>query len=262
MSSTANLYTNEVKKHFKTLYANWEPGGQLRLGDYGTLEGNAFVPKGNLEEDYPQDFPKDFIIIRPDDTEDHKEFKSESGVDVTLNAKGSIGVAGVPLAKANIEVKFGKKDAIFFDAAGCTTERISNKARVGEVLEKLHKKKLWKSKYCVVTDLVKAGRTIIAISESASSSITIEASSDKVAQVNLADVKTSVGFTSLKSIGYKVDAEKGLFLLMGLCQYKTGFLGIGNGFDVRTIHARSATPMSLRQTASEVDMRFIQLGMD
>jgi len=262
MSSTANLYANELKKHFRTLYANWEPGTELRLGDYGRLEGNIFVPEGNLEEDFPKEFPQDFIILREDGASDHKEFRSESGVDVTFNAKGSLGTAGVPLGKATLEVKFGHKDAIFFDAAGCTTERISNKAKVGEVITMLYARDKWKSKYCVVTDLVKAGRTILAVSQSANSSITIEASSDKVAQIDLADASMGLGFTSVRSIGYKVEALGGLHLLMGLCQYKPGFLGIGDGFKPRSIRSRSAGTKSNAELASEQDMRFIQLGLE
>ena len=262
MSSTANQYANEVKKHFKTLYANWEPGGDLRLGDYGTLEGNVFVPEGNLEEDYPSEFPQNFIIIRKDGTTDHKEFRSESGVDVTFSAKGSLGATGLPLAKATLEVKFGQKDAIFFDAADRTTERISNKAKVGEVVAKLLAKDKWKSKYCVVTDLVSAGRTILAVSQSSNASITIEAASENVAQINLADAGMDLGFTSVRSIGYKVEAKKGLLLLMGLCQYKTGFLGIGGGSDPRSFRKSNVNIKARADVIAADEMRFVQLGME
>jgi len=261
MSSTANLYANEVKKHFKTLYANWEPGQDLRLGDYGSLEGNLFIPEGNLEEDFPQDFPQGFIILRDDGTTDHKDFRSESGVDVTFSAKGSAGPGGAPLAKATLEVKFGHKDAIFFDAAGCTTERISNKAKVGEVIAKLHANKKWDTRHCIVTDLVTAGRTILAVSQSASSSITVEASSDAVKQIDLSDASVGLGFTSAKSIGYKVEAKQGLYLLMGLCQYKKGFLGIGGGFGPRAAR-RGRLRSNAANAADQEDMRFIQLGME
>lgn len=262
MSSTANLYADEVKKHFRTLFANWEPGTELRLGDYGTLHGNLFVPEGNLEEDFPDNFPQDFLIIRKDETNDHKEFRSESGVDVTFSAKGSIGAAGVPLAKATLEVQFGQKDAIFFDAADCRTERISNKAKVGEVLAELYARDEWESKYCVVTDLVIAGRTILAISQSDSASITIEASSDQVAQIDLSDADVKVGFTSVRSIGYKVEAKQGLHLLMGLCQYKGGFLGINEGFRPRTIKRMSKDPAKRKLEIEAADMRLVQLGME
>lgn len=264
MTSTAKLYASEIKKHFRTLYANWEPGGLVELGDYGVLDGNIFTPLGKLSQDFPE-FSKGFIKTQKDSTKDHKEFRSESGVDVSFSAKGSVNGAGTTLVKAALEVKFGHKDAIFFNAAECTTDRIANKAKVGEVLKKLFEDGKWKRTFCVVTDLVTAGQTIIAISQGNNSMINFEANSPKVERIDLADAEVGLSITSEKSIGYKVDAEKGLVLLIGLCQIKPKFLWTGGDFDVKSIKMRSMSPASRSMKASatpDADLSFIQLGLE
>lgn len=222
MSNIAKLYSRELKRNFKILYANWEPGGPIELGDYGVMNGDIFIPMGKLKQDF-EEFQGDLIKTVLDLTKDHKSFKSEKGVDVNLKAKGTLDASGVPLAKAELEIKFSSKDSIFFNAAECVTNRISNKAEIGKILKKMLKEKKWKKKYCVVTDIVKAGKTIIAISESNSSGISFKASSDEIESINLADASVGFDFKSESSIGYRVDAVEGLDVMIGLSKIKNPF---------------------------------------
>jgi hypothetical protein len=232
--SIANLYTDQVKKHFKVLYANWEPGGPIGLGDYGILQKNIFIPMGNLKNDY-NEFKGNVIQLTPDPTKDLKEFKSESGVEVNLMAKGSLNPQGVTLAKATLDIKFTLKDTIFFNASGCTTTRIANKAKIGVILKNLLKEHNWKKEYCVVTDLVSVERTIIAISEGESSGIQLEAESPALEKINLADPSIKLSLNTEKNVGYKVAAEEDLNLLIGLCKFKNPFLWWGGEFKPRTL---------------------------
>lgn len=222
MSNISKLYSKELKKNFKILYANWEPGAPIELGDYGVMNGDIFIPMGKLTEDF-EEFQGNVIKTVLDPTKDHKSFKSEKGVDVNLKSKGTLNASGVILAKAELEIKFSSKDSIFFNAAECVTNRISNKAEIGKILKKMLKEKKWKKKYCVVTDVVKAGKTIIAISESNSSSISFKASSDEVESINLADAAIGLDFKSESSIGYRVDAVEGLDIMIGLSKIKNPF---------------------------------------
>lgn len=50
----ADLYSNEFKSNVKILYANWDPGGPIELGDYGILNGNIFIPVRKLRNDFPE----------------------------------------------------------------------------------------------------------------------------------------------------------------------------------------------------------------
>lgn len=267
MSSIANLYTDEVKKHFKVLYANWIPGSPIELGDYGIMEGNIFIPVGKLKNDF-NEFQGDVIQINADPLKDHNEFISESGVEVSFGAKGSVNSAGTTLAKATLEIKFSNKNSIFFNAAECTTTRITNKAKVGEILKELLKNERWQKEYCVVTDLVKAGKTIVAISQSNNSGISFEADSPAIEKINLGDASVKFNLTSERSIGYKVDAVEGLDLLMGLCKIKNPFLWWGGGFKPKTFMLSDTMKFRIENTAaiktedSIDDLIFGQLGMD
>jgi len=267
MSNIASLYSDEVKKNFKVLYANWEPGGPIELGDYGLMDGNIFIPQGKLKNDFPE-FAGNVIQITPDPTKDQKEFKSESGVEVNLLSKGSVSESGTTLIKASLEVKFSNKDSIFFNAADCTTTRITNKAKIGEILKQLLKDRKWQKEYCVVTDLVEAGRTIIAISQSNNSGISFEADSPTVEKINLADAGIKINITSERSIGYKVDAAEGLFILFGLCKIKNPFLWWGGDFNPRTLLMTDSMKFKIENahgitTEQSLDeLIFGQMGID
>jgi hypothetical protein len=266
--STADLYSDQIKKHFKIFYANWEPGGPIELGQYGILQGNIFIPVGKLEADFPQEFPKNTIQLASDPTKDQKEFKSERGVEVTLNAKGTLNAAGVPLAKAGLEIKFTKEDSIFFNAAECTTTRISNKAKIGETIKTLFKANKWRKEYCVVTDVVTAGKTIIAVSRSSNSAITFEAETPGIEKIDLADASIKLGLKTEKNIGYKVDAKDGLNILIGLCKIKNPFPWNGPVFKpqkmkmTKSMHFRIENEPQIKTEASPDELYFGQLGME
>lgn len=269
MSRIASLYTDEIKRQFKVLYANWEPGGHINLGDYGIMAGNCFYPKGNLKKDF-EEFDGDLIKIQEDPFKDHKEFVSGSGVEVNLAAKGSINVEGVS-AKASLEIKFSHKDSIFFNAADCTTTRIENKVKIGEILKELMKKKngpKWLKEYCVVTDLVKAGRTIIAISAGANAGISLSADSPVIENINLADASVKLNVGTEKSIGYKCVAEEGTILLLGLCKMKNPFIWSGGGFNPRVLNMTESMISKIEDAEgietekSPDELIFAQLGKE
>lgn len=227
MSSIAKIYTKEIKKQFKKLHANWEPGENIELGDFGVMIGGLFnktifVKKGNLSKKFKIKFK-----VTKDPYVDHKYFASQKGVSVKFNAKGSINPSGVINAKANVNVEFSKENSVFFSAAECKTISIEDKLALGEDIFKLHKQGKWKKKYVVVTDLVKSGKTVIAISSSSNSEFSISANSPTLEQINLADASAGLDIVSKKNIGYSVDGAKGLSLLFGLAKLQSKFLGLG-----------------------------------
>jgi len=234
MSKIAHLYSDEVKKNFEVFYANWEPGGPVELGDYGFMNGNIFIPHGKLKNDFTE-FAGGMIQFSTDTTKDLKEFKSDGGVEVNLVPKGSVNMYGIAVVKASLDIRFSKTDSVYFHAADCTTTRISNKAKIGEVLKQLYKEGKWDNDYYVVTDLVQAGRTIIAISQDRNSGISFEAESPLIEKINLADAGIKLNISSEKSIGYKVDAEEGLDILLGLCKLRKSFIGGNVTFKARKL---------------------------
>lgn len=219
----AKIYTDGVKKHFVVYYANWEPGSQIALGDYGTLNGNIFIPKGKLGIDFPE-FKDSLLNTTDDDTKDQKEFKSSKGVDVTLLPKGTVTVGGKVLAKAALDIKFSSGKMIYFNAMGCTNTRITSKNKLGEALKEKYLTGKWDKDLYVVTDLVKSEKALIAISKSGSSGISFEADSPLLDQIDLADASIKLKLTSEKDIGYKLIADEGLYILIGLSKLKSQFL--------------------------------------
>lgn len=255
-----------IKKHFKIYYANWEPGGEIRLGDYGYLDGDIFIHRGNLKNDYPE-FSDNVIKEQTDSSKDLKEFKSDRGIEVNLLAKGSVNSLGTSAVKAGLEIKFSRKDSIFFNAAECVTNRIANKAVVGTILLDLLDKGRWEKEYCVVTDVVKAGNTIIAISQSDNSGISFEADSPTIEQINLADASVKLNWVSQKSIGYKVEAKEGLDLLIGLCKIKNRFLWNHGDFKNAAMLLESKAYKienipNIKTEESLDELEFSQLGKD
>lgn len=267
MSRIANVYSDAVKKHFRVLYANWEPGSPIALGDYGVMEGNIFIPMGKLKKDFPE-FKGDFLQFTPDQTKDNKEFKSQGGVEVSLLPKGSLSVQGVELAKATLDIKFSSTNMVYFNAMGCTTTRITNKAKLGEVLKVLLTDGRWKKEYCVVTDLVESEKAIVAISNSSNSGISFEADSPLVEKINVGDASIKLSLKNEKDIGYKVPADEGLSLLIGLCKIKNPFLWWGGNFVQKARLMNSAIQYRMENAPEFVtedsvdDLIFGQMGMD
>lgn len=245
MSKIADLYADQIKRNFKVFYANWEPGGPVELGDYGIMNGNIFTPVGKLKNDFAE-FKGNVIEVADDATKDHKEFKSEGGVQVNMATKGSLSASGTTLAKASLEIKFTKKDSVFFNAAECTTTRISNKVKVGKILKSLLDDDRWEKRYCVVTELVTAGKTLVAISQSNDSAISFEADSPTLERINLTDASIKINLASERSIGYKVDAGEGLIILLGLCKMKNAFPWIdGAEFEPKTFKMTESTMLQI-----------------
>lgn len=252
MSSIGKIYTREVKKHFRKLRANWEPGEQVELGDFGimTSGGHIFQRLGNIKRKFNIDFD-----IRQDPTKDHKWFASSRGVSVKFNAKGQLDNPASPVtANARVKVEFSKEKAVFFNAAQCTTTSVEDKLKLSDAIFKLYKQGKWKKRYVVITDLVTAGKTMIAISSSSDSEFVVEAESKAIKTINLADASIGLTVSAKKNVGYSVDAKNGLIPLIGLSKLQSKFLGLGTKpeLDVNVLN-KTMTSDSLPFTIGEID---------
>ena len=233
MASIVKIYTSAIKDNFRPLFANWEPGGRVELGDYGFLEDNVFVYQGNV---------KDIGIkfkIRKDDTGDRKSFASQGTTQTNLSAGASGDVNSVAKVNAEMEIKFSSEKAVFFNALDCKTDMIRDKAKLGEKLLELYKENKWKRSYVVVTDVVHSGATTIVISGSNDASICFQADTE-VKELDLADANLKFHISSQKNIGYKVVGESGLVPLIGFSKIQNKFLWWGKEFN--TFSTKSMSP--------------------
>jgi hypothetical protein len=205
------IYTSAARRELR-LFANWEPGRPLALGDYGRLNGDWFDRLGTITEFGMSWTPG------PSGTTSHRKFTSSSSVQVTAHAKGK--AAG---ARARIEVKFGQANAVFMDAAGCAYQSIADKRQLGD---RLAAAPGFNRDWVVLTDLITAKRTTVAISTKAGASITFEATAP-VQVIDLADASVGLKAGAQDAIGYIVDGEDGLSPLFGLCGFRRRFLREG-----------------------------------
>ncbi|RZJ72572.1 hypothetical protein [Flavobacterium sp.] len=224
----ARVYTDTVRQNEKVLYGVWYPGTPLKLGDYGRMDGNIFVHLGNLSE---FDELKNFEIkVRKDETSDEKLFTSQKGVTYEIKPKVEATVGTVPV-NASIDINFGKEEAVFVNAAGCTVDMIENKHILGQKLLEIHKKdkKRWQRNFVLITDCIIAKRGLIAVSTSSDFSLSLEAAAD-VPQINLASASLGLSVKSQKSSGERFITEQDFVVMIGLCKIQSNFLAFGNSF--------------------------------
>ena len=212
MDSIAEDYAKAMHQHFRILFANWPPGQPLELGDYGIVKGSMFMRMGNISE-----FKIPFTT-RVDQTKDPMHFESSGSVKVVFKAKGSATAGGLMNTKAGFQINFSNKKATFFNAAKCAVNSIESKAVLGKVILRLKDEGKWDKQHAIITEIVTAGSTTIIISKEKSASISIEAKSDSVKTIDLADASIGLNSTSEEGIGFNTIAKDGLQPLIGLCQ--------------------------------------------
>lgn len=223
MSSIAEIYTRTVYENLRPLYANWEPGRPVKLGDFGVMRDRTLILLGNVGQ-----FGIEFTT-RTDPASDQKYFSSEGETQITFYAKGSVGVSGIANPRAGVEIKFFSRRAVFFNAAGCSYTMIADKVELGRQVMERFKAGEWQREWAVVTDLVEAKSTTVIVSGGDEAMILMEATGD-IANINLADASIGLDVKMASNIGYQVVAKNGLMPLLGLCKIQSAFLWWGDRF--------------------------------
>lgn len=246
MSKIAKIYTKAIRRNMKPLFANWEPGRPLELGDFGIIADNTFVYIGNIKDEGMT------FDVRKDETKDRKSFSSEGSTEIQLYAKGSTTVHGAVNAKAALEIAFTSEDAVFFNAAECTYDMIRNKAALGREIMKRKKDGSWKRKWVIVTDIVKAGSTTILVSGGKSSSVSLEAKGD-VEKIDLADASLGLSVKRVRNVGYEVIAEEGMTPLLGLSGIRRRFPFIRSRFKSYNVELYSSGMIDAMNVSEDIE---------
>jgi hypothetical protein len=219
----SSIYSEEIHNNLRPLYANWEPTQPIALGDYGKLEDDIFIRFGNVT-DLGIKFGE-----RKDNRKNQKFFTSKGSTEYNFNAAGSAPVGGTVNVKANLEINFSSDRAVFFNAAECQYSMIDNKVALGDEVMRKYRKGEWKRSWAVVTDIIVAGATTLAVSGGTSSSVVFEATGN-VPNINLADASTSLMIKTARNVGYQIVATQGLVPLMALSRIKPRFLWFDDNF--------------------------------
>ena len=227
MATIQEVYTTTIHKNLKPFFANWEPGRPVELGDYGLIEGYSFTFLGNV---------KDMNIMfesRVNTRSDRKTFTSDSSTEVNMHAKSD------KYLKATLEINFKSADAVFFNASECLYSMIADKPALGRSIMELHTRGNCNYSWAIITDVIKAGATTVAISSGASSSLVLEASETE--EINLADASAKLAVVSQKNVGFQVVGQAGLTPLIGLCKIQKPW-----------IFGKEFNPFSLSRTDQEI----------
>lgn len=191
-------YCRQLRKQFSGLHANFPPNRPLALGDYGVIRDDVFQRLGSIRQ---LGIQFDAIDGQAQST---FQFKSTGSVDVTFVAKGDILLGGIPAVRAALEVKFSRPDAVFFNAAGCNITQIDNVTAVGQALTTLLNQGRWETDYYVVTNLVKAAQTTVLASADRNAEVKLEAKSDDLPQIDMADASLDLRIKSTRSTALEI----------------------------------------------------------
>jgi hypothetical protein len=169
MRGISTIYTNTIREHLKPLFANWEPDHPIKLGDFGFLRKNKFIHVGNLG-----DKGISFASFYKN-SNSHKRFSSDKKMSISFNGKGKVSAT----ANASLNIKFNSKNSVFFNASGCNTKGIKNKASLGQQIMEKFDEGNWNKDHVVVTDIITSKSTLVVVSSSNNSEILLEANSNK-----------------------------------------------------------------------------------
>lgn len=192
-------YAQQVHAQLYPYFANWPPDQGVELGDYGLLDDTTFVRHGSTSS-----LGIDFNTLDARG-KTHHQFCSDGSAE--FRSRGE--AIGLPNQNARLEITFKNAGAVFFDCSDCNNFAIEDKLSLGNEILTRYRAGVWDLKWVVVTDLVRAGTTTIAIASDAGASMTLEAESG-VPKLSLATAKGSLHVTNAKHLGYRLIAKPGL----------------------------------------------------
>ena len=201
------IFRKEFAKHFTNHHANFPPTQPIELGDFGVLDNGFFRKLGGIKSVYGIEFEQ-----IPDNNPTNEEFKSDSSVSVSFVAKGDITPGGTPAIKASLDLGFSSSKSLFFSAAKVSYVAIKDLVVVGDKILQLQKEGRWKKNYVLVGTILKADRVILIISGSSNASITIEAKSDAVPKIDLADLSMKLEVKKSSNVAHQIVADDNLVI--------------------------------------------------
>lgn len=224
MTSVARLYTREILSHLG-YSATWLPTVPLKLGTVGTIEGEVFVPRFSIEQIREVEIPFSTVTDR---TKDRIQYQSSKGVAVEIKFSGEVDAkyAHVPEAKAGFNVSFSGKSGVLFAAIDCCEDRIADQRGLARAILELQKMGEWRTKYVVVTHLVRARACTIFLASSAGAHVSIALEADiRAGTMDIANVELGPSVVFSKDMQTQIVAQQGLTPLFRGAKVKRGLTG-------------------------------------
>ena len=211
MPQADQIFRNSFRKHFTNHEANYPPTTPIAIGDFGEMRNGYFVRLGNIKNSFGLDYS-----ILGDDDPTYEQFKSEGSVEVNFKAKGDIAAGGVPIAKAQVELKFTSDKSFFFSSAEVRYLQMDNLYEIGQKLVELYDNDTWKKRFVLVSRVLEGRNTVIVISGSSGAHVMIEAETGEIPNVDLANANGKIGFKSSSNLSYQIIAPGNLQIGFGL----------------------------------------------
>jgi hypothetical protein len=196
-------YTRELHDRFG-YSATWVPTSEVRLGDVGVLRKHQYERVRTLA-DLDIGFER-----RNASSMGSLDHASSSGVSLTIKAAGELPLANSILAQADagIAVSFDAEGAILFQAAACMVTSIEDQHALGEQLLQMYDRGDWPEEYVVVTEIVRAERATILISNSRAATIEFKTQANvHLSEYSLVDADVKLQVARSRNIGTQVVAE-------------------------------------------------------
>jgi hypothetical protein len=206
--SVHKMYTKDVYENLK-YRPTWLPGTPVQLGTVGVIEDGIFRAVTDLSQ---LGIP---FKVTLDSARDAIDFTSEKGVSITFKAAGEANARFRALAKADAGalIEFSREGAVVLQLRDVSLNRISDQYALSRAMLRSiavgDESKQWQRDWVVITEVARAGRATIVISDSGNSRLKLKASGS-TAPTSLVDASAGLSVVAESQISTKVIAESGL----------------------------------------------------
>jgi hypothetical protein len=195
-SGIDQLYASNIRAHIG-LFATWLPNAEVKIGQYGTLDGALFQPMNQLMGLYAKPAPAkakyDFTIA----------------ADRTINTESkALADAGVTHGNVLLEVQFHREAAVSFSAPEAVITRVGDIRELGEKLVMMLNAGDWDRKHAIVVEVVSTPKATIIASEKAGAQVKFEVGAKTpISPQAMADLNEETSLRTYKGVGVKVIGE-------------------------------------------------------
>lgn len=207
-TSVYKLYAKDVYESLR-YRPTWLPGSPIELGTVGVIEEGIFRPIIDLKR---IDIP---FEVEVDSDLDAIDFASKNGVSIFFKAAGEANGKFQAIAKADagVLIEFSRECAVVLQLRDVSLNRIADQRALSHALLRSiavgDESKQWQRDWVVITEVARAGRATIVISNSGKSRLELKASGS-TAPATLVDASAALSVATESEISTKVIAESGL----------------------------------------------------
>jgi hypothetical protein len=179
--SLRSAYAKQVRQTFGPGYhAAWFPDTSHKIGTYGRMVDDVFMPCGNLQElgvTYTTDI---------DTIPSALNITSSKGVAITTKLQGETNqnLPNIPQASAGIGIEFKSEGSFILAAEEVYEDRIANPGQLEAQLIALKKNNQWDSDFRIITGILRMPVATILISQSKNTKLELSIEGSLTAAIN------------------------------------------------------------------------------